>query len=184
MPVRPWDGYGAIAVSGRLEGVQIMTSAPTITTCLWFDANAEEAASFYVSIFPDSRITGVSRYGKDQPGPEGQVMVVAFELGGKPYIGLNGGPIFKFSEAISLVVNCKDQAEIDFYWDRLMAGGGAPQQCGWLKDKFGLSWQVAPSEIGEMMTKGGQKKADAVMAAVLQMIKIDLATLRNAYEAA
>jgi predicted 3-demethylubiquinone-9 3-methyltransferase (glyoxalase superfamily) len=160
-----------------------MASAPAITTCLWFDANAEEAANFYVSIFPNSRITGLSRYGKNQPGPEGQVMVISFELGGKPYMGLNGGPIFKFSEAISQVVNCKDQAEIDHYWDSLLAGGGAPQQCGWLKDRFGLSWQIVPAEIGDLMTQGGQKKADAVMAAVMQMVKLDLARMRDAYNA-
>ncbi len=115
-----------------------------ITPMLWFDNQAEEAANFYVSIFKNSRITNTARYGENMPGPAGSVMVVAFELDGQPFTALNGGPQFKFSEAISFVVDCNGQQELDYYWDKLIAGGGAPQQCGWLKDKYGLSWQVVP----------------------------------------
>ena len=157
---------------------------PQFTTCLWFDTQAEDAAKFYASIFPNSKITNVSRYGKNQPGPEGQVMIVNYELNGQSFMGLNGGPIFPPSEAYSQVVRCSDQTEIDHYWDRLLAGGGKPSQCGWLKDKFGVSWQIVPEEIGELMTTGGQKKADAVMQAVLQMVKLDLGKMRAAYNAA
>jgi predicted 3-demethylubiquinone-9 3-methyltransferase (glyoxalase superfamily) len=157
---------------------------PNFTTCLWFDTQAEDAAKFYTSIFPNSKVTNVSRYGKNQPGPEGQVMVVNYDLNGQSFMGLNGGPVFPQSEAYSQVVRCKDQAEIDHYWDKLLEGGGKPSQCGWLKDKFGLSWQIVPEEIGDLMTKGGQKKSDAVMQAVLQMVKLDLGKMREAYNRA
>lgn len=149
-----------------------------ITTSLWFDGNAEEAANFYTSIFKDAKITSVSRYGDAGPGPKGAVMVVAFELNGQSFIGINGGPQFKFSPAISLVVNCETQEEIDHYWDRLLEGGGAPQQCGWLTDKFGLSWQVVPTIIGEAMKD--PDKGNRVMAAVLKMVKLDIAEIKRA----
>lgn len=148
-----------------------------ITTSLWFDGNAEEAARFYTSIFKESKITSISYYGDAGPGPKGSVMVVGFELNGQSFIGINGGPQFKFSPAISLVVNCETQAEIDYYWDHLVAGG-APNQCGWLTDKYGLSWQIVPARLSELMKD--DQKANRVMAAVLKMVKLDLAELQRA----
>lgn len=148
-----------------------------LTTSLWFDGNAEEAATFYTSVFKDAKITSVSRYGDAGPGPKGSVMVVAFELNGQSFIGINGGPQFKFSPAISLVVNCETQDEIDLYWDRLLEGG-APQQCGWLTDKFGLSWQVVPTIIGEVMKD--PEKGNRAMAAVMKMVKLDIAEILRA----
>ncbi|WP_315837552.1 VOC family protein [Bradyrhizobium prioriisuperbiae] len=148
-----------------------------ITTSLWFDGNAEEAANFYTSIFKDSKITRISRYGDAGPGPKGSVMVVAFELNGQSFIGINGGPHFKFSPAISLMINCDTQQELDHYWDSLLAGG-APSQCGWLTDKFGLSWQVVPSIMNELMSDAD--KANRVMAAVMKMVKLDIAELQRA----
>jgi predicted 3-demethylubiquinone-9 3-methyltransferase (glyoxalase superfamily) len=148
-----------------------------ISPFLWFDSNAEEAANFYTSIFKDSKITSVSRYGEAGPGPKGSVMVVAFELNGQTFLALNGGPNFKFTPAVSFVINCETQDEIDYYWDHLVAGG-APQQCGWLTDKFGLSWQVVPAIMGELVKDA--KKAEHVMAAVMKMVKLDLAELKRA----
>lgn len=148
-----------------------------LTTCLWFDGNAEEAVDFYTSIFKDLKITHVSRYGEAGPGPKGKVMVVAFELNGQSFIALNGGPQFKFTPAISLVVNCETQAAIDHYWDSLIAGG-APQQCGWLTDKYGLSWQVVPAKIGEWMQDAA--RGQRVMTAVMKMVKLDIAELQRA----
>lgn len=153
-----------------------------ITPMLWFDDQAEDAADFYVSIFGNSRITDVSRYGDTGPGPSGRVMVVAFELDGQPFTALNGGPHFKFTEAISLVVNCRDQREVDYYWDRLLAGGGAPQQCGWLKDRYGLSWQVVPTPVIDMLKDPDTTRQQRAMGAVMKMIKIDIAEARRAYE--
>jgi len=152
-----------------------------ITPFLWFENQAEEAANFYVSIFRNSKIETVHRYGDTGPGPKGTVMTVAFELDGQPFVALNGGPQFKFTEAISFVVNCASQAEVDDYWDKLLEGG-APQQCGWLKDKFGLSWQVVPTAVIEMLTDRDPAKSQRVMAAVMKMIKIDIAQAREAYE--
>jgi predicted 3-demethylubiquinone-9 3-methyltransferase (glyoxalase superfamily) len=151
---------------------------------LWFNGNAEEAASFYVSIFPNSKILAVSRYGDSGPGPKGQVMVIHFELDGQEFTALNGGPQFHFTEAVSFVVKCRDQAELDSYWDRLMAGGGKPHACGWLKDRFGLSWQVIPEQLGRLMSQSDAKKADAVMKALVQMVKLDIAALERAAETA
>ena len=153
-----------------------------ITPMLWFDNQAEEAANFYISIFKNSKITNTARYGENMPGPAGSVMVVEFELDGQQFTALNGGPQFKFSEAISFVVDCNGQQEVDYYWDKLIAGGGAPQQCGWLKDKYGLSWQVVPAEAIEMMSDPDPVKSQRVMGAVMKMIKLDLAQLRRAYE--
>jgi predicted 3-demethylubiquinone-9 3-methyltransferase (glyoxalase superfamily) len=152
-----------------------------ITPFLWFDANAEEAVAFYTSIFHNSRTVSVSRYGDAGPGPKGQVMVMKFEIEGQEFIALNGGPQFHFTEAVSFVVNCKDQKEVDSYWDRL-AAGGQPVQCGWLRDKFGLSWQVTPTILGELMADKDPKKASRVMQAMLKMVKIDIAGLKAAYE--
>ena len=153
-----------------------------ITPMLWFDGQAEEAANFYVSVFKNASITDIARYGRNMPGVEGTVMVVSFEIDGQPFTALNGGPQFKFSEAISFVVNCQGQQEVDYYWDKLIAGGGSAQQCGWLKDKYGLSWQVVPTEAIEMMTDRDAAKSQRVMEAVMKMVKLDLAQLRRAYE--
>jgi len=152
-----------------------------ITPFLWFDGNAEEAALFYTSIFKNSKILNVSRYGDAGPGPKGSVMVVSFQLEGQQFTALNGGPQFKFSEAFSFVVNCETQKEIDEYWNKLTSGGGRESECGWLKDKFGLSWQIVPAALGKLMS-GDPKKANRVMQAVLQMKKLDIATLEEAAE--
>jgi predicted 3-demethylubiquinone-9 3-methyltransferase (glyoxalase superfamily) len=158
---------------------------PRITSCLWFDKQAEEAAEFYVSIFPNSKITNVARFPSDTPeahAKAGQVITVTFELDGKPYMGLNGGPDFKFSEAVSFIIDCDGQAEVDRYWDALLAGGGQESQCGWLKDRFGLSWQVTPRQLGELTSGPDKQKAAKVFAAMMQMVKIDVAALRAAAE--
>jgi predicted 3-demethylubiquinone-9 3-methyltransferase (glyoxalase superfamily) len=150
-----------------------------IMPCLWFDKQAEDAAKYYVSIFKNSKITHISHYGDAGPGPKGSVMVVIFQLNGEDFMGLNGGPAFQFSEAISLVARCDSQAEIDMYWEKL-SGGGSKGVCGWLKDKYGLSWQVVPAQIGELLS-GGPAKSDRVMAAVMKMTKLDLAAMQRAY---
>ena len=152
-----------------------------ITPMLWFDTQAEEAARFYTSIFDDSKIKKVTHYGDAEASgrPKGSVMTVEFEIEGQEFVGLNGGPQFKFSEAISFVVNCKTQKEIDTLWAKLTAGGGEPSVCGWLKDKFGLSWQIVPAKFWELM-EGDPKKGERVMAALMQMTKIDLETLEKA----
>jgi predicted 3-demethylubiquinone-9 3-methyltransferase (glyoxalase superfamily) len=152
-----------------------------ITPCLWFDGQAEEAAGFYVSVFPNSRVTAVSRYGDAGPGPKGSVMTIGFELDGQAFTGLNGGPMFQFTEAVSLVVNCGTQAEVDHYWDRL-SEGGEPGRCGWLKDRFGLSWQVVPTALVEMVQDRDPARSQRVMAALMQMGKLDIARLRQAHE--
>jgi predicted 3-demethylubiquinone-9 3-methyltransferase (glyoxalase superfamily) len=152
-----------------------------IMPCLWFDNNAEEAVSFYLSIFKDAKILGMTRYGDAGPGPKGSVMTVSFELRGQEYLGLNGGPRFKFSEAVSFIVKCGTQEEIDEMWERL-SEGGAKSRCGWLKDKFGLSWQIVPSFIGEMMLDQDPEKVNRVMKAVLQMDKLDIKRMKQAYE--
>jgi predicted 3-demethylubiquinone-9 3-methyltransferase (glyoxalase superfamily) len=154
---------------------------PKITPFLWFDNQAEEAAQFYVSTFKNSKIVGVTRYGEAGPGPRGSVMTVTFELGGQQFIALNGGPHFKFTEAISLSVDCKTQEEVDEFWKRLSAGG-EEGQCGWLKDRYGLSWQVNPSILGEMLSDPDPEKSKRVMAAMLKMKKIDIGRLKQAYD--
>jgi len=151
-----------------------------IVTYLWFDKNAEEAAQHYTSIFKNSKILHVSRYGDAGPGPKGMAMIVNFQLEGQEFIALNGGPQFKFTEAISLLVNCEAQHEVDELWRKLSAGG-AESQCGWLKDKFGLSWQIIPTALGKMLGDKDPKKAGRVMQAMLQMKKIELPTLERAY---
>ena len=152
-----------------------------ITPMLWFDNQAEEAAKFYTSIFRNSKIKDISRYGDIGPGPKGTVMVVSFEIDGQPFTALNGGPQFKFTEAVSFVVNCEGQEEVDYYWDRLVEGG-APQQCGWLKDRFGLSWQVVPTAAIEMLSDPDPVMSQRVMQAVMKMVKLDIGQLRKAYE--
>lgn len=152
-----------------------------ISTCLWFDDKAEEAAEFYVSIFPNSKINGTATYTDVGPGPAGSVMTVDFELDGQPFIALNGGPLFKFSEAISLVINCETQQEIDRYWERLSAGGKV-QQCGWLKDRYGLSWQVVPTLLAtEMRQTKDPVRLNRVMKVVLESVKLDIAKLKAAF---
>ena len=154
-----------------------------ITPFLWFDNNAEEAVKFYTSIFPNSKVLRTVRYGDTGPGPKGQVMIVDFEVAGQRFTALNGGPQFKFTEAISLVVNVENQAELDELWTKLLQGG-QPQQCGWLKDKFGLSWQIVPTVLAEMMTDKDPARSNRVMEAVLKMVKLDIPTLKQAYEGA
>src|SRR5438477_11398154 len=157
-------------------------ASQTITPFLWFDKQAEEAAQFYVSIFKNSKILNVSRYGDAGPGHNGSVMVVNFQLAGQEFTALNGGPLFKFSEAFSFVVNCENQQEVDEYWSKLTSGGGQESQCGWLKDKFGFSWQIVPTALGKLMSDKDPQKANRVMEARLKMKKLDIATLEEAAE--
>jgi predicted 3-demethylubiquinone-9 3-methyltransferase (glyoxalase superfamily) len=152
-----------------------------ITPYLWFDDNAEEAVNFYISIFKNSKIGTVMRYGDAGPGPKGKVMTINFELDGQEFVALNGGPQFKFTEAISLFVSCETQAEVDELWEKL-SEGGEKGPCGWLKDKYGLSWQIIPTTLMELLQDKDPRKAQNVMQAMLQMSKIDIATLRRAYE--
>jgi predicted 3-demethylubiquinone-9 3-methyltransferase (glyoxalase superfamily) len=157
-----------------------------ITPCLWFDNQAEEAARFYTGIFKNSRIGKISRYGtagyEIHHRPAGTVMTVEFELDGQTFTALNGGPAFKFNEAISLQINCETQKEVDYYWEKLGAGGDKnAQQCGWLKDKFGVSWQVVPTVLAEMVGDPDSKKSERAMQAMLQMKKLDIAELKRAY---
>ena len=157
-----------------------------IAPCLWFDDKAEEAARFYTSVFKNSKLGATTRYGaeasKASGRPEGSVMTVSFEIEGQEFLALNGGPQFKFSEAISLMVNCETQAELDKMWAALSGGGGSTSVCGWLKDKYGLSWQIVPKAMGAMMSSGDPKKLNRVMAAVMQMTKLDIAALQRAYD--
>lgn len=162
-----------------------MSTIQTISPCLWFDRQAEEAAGLYVATFPNSRITQVVRYGEAgyefHQQPAGSVMTVAFELAGQSFTALNGGPLFKFNEAISLQVHCESQQEIDHYWEKLGAGGDpSAQHCGWLKDRFGLSWQIVPQLLSQLMSDSDHQKSQRVMSAVLQMSKIDIVTIERA----
>ncbi len=154
---------------------------PKITPFLWFDDQAEEAAKFYVSVFPSSKIVSTTRYGEAGPGPRGSVMTVVFQLDGKEFIALNGGPQFKFTEAISFSVDCKTQQEVDEYWGKL-SSGGEEGPCGWLKDRYGLSWQINPTALGEMLGDPDPQKSKRVMEAMLEMKKIDIAALKKAYD--
>lgn len=154
-----------------------------ITTFLTFNNQAEEAVNFYISIFPNSRILYINRYGEGAPVPAGTVMSAAFELEGQQFTALNGGPHFTFSDGISLFVSCQTQEEVDHLWEKLSAGG-APGPCGWLKDRFGVSWQIIPTVLGELLGDPDPAKAQRVMGAMLQMSKIEIATLRRAYEQA
>ena len=152
-----------------------------ITPFLWFDDKAEEAMNFYVSIFKNSKRGRISRYGEAGPGPKGTVMVATFQLEGQEFMALNGGPHFKFTEAISLVVNCETQDEVDGFWEKL-SEGGSKGQCGWLKDKYGLSWQIVPTALGELMSDPDPEKSKRVMTAMLQMKKLDISGLKRAYD--
>ncbi|WP_327312335.1 VOC family protein [Streptomyces sp. NBC_01235] len=152
------------------------------TTCLWFDGNAEEAAHHYVSIFKNSSVGRVARYTEAGPGPVGSVVTVEFTANGQKFVALNGGPEFTFTEAISFQIDCADQEEVDYYWNKLLEGGGEPGPCGWLKDKYGVSWQVVPSVLVPMVTDPDQEKAARAMKAMLSMGKLDIAALRKAYD--
>jgi len=158
-----------------------MSTIQKISTCLWFDGQAEQAAAFYTSIFKDSKILRSARYGDAGPGPKGSVMTVEFELGDRHFLALNGGPQFKFTEAISLQVYCDTQGEIDELWTKLTAGGGEPGPCGWLKDKFGLSWQVTPTILPKLMVDPDPARTNRVMQAMMQMKKLDIARLEQAF---
>jgi len=154
-----------------------------ISPCLWFDGQAEEAAALYTSLFPNSRIERVNRSPGETPsGPEGMVLTVDFTLDGEPFIALNGGPDFQFNEAVSFSIDCEDQAEVDRYWDALIADGGEPSVCGWLKDRFGVSWQVVPKVLPQMLSSSDGPAAKRALEAMLQMTKLDVAKLREAYE--
>ena len=150
-----------------------------ITPCLWFDGNADEAVDHYLSIFPNSRRLVDSEYGEDGPGEAGSTLTVSFELDGRPFMGLNGGPVFQFTPAISFVVNCATQEQVDHYWNRLLEGG-EPSQCGWLTDRFGVSWQIVPDRLGELMGDPDPERSNRVMQAMLKMVKLDIAALEAA----
>ena len=151
-----------------------------ITPCLWFDNNAEEAMDYYTGIFKDASVVAKAYYGPGSPGPEGSLMTATFKLAGQEFMVLNGGPVFKFSQAISFLVNCETQAEIDYLWEHLSAGGEV-QQCGWLIDKFGVTWQIVPTILSDLMSDPDPAKAQRVMQAMLQMVKFDIAGLQRAY---
>jgi predicted 3-demethylubiquinone-9 3-methyltransferase (glyoxalase superfamily) len=151
-----------------------------ITPCLWFDGNAEEATKFYVSVFPNSKITEIAHYSEAGPGKPGSVLIVVFELDGVRFTALNGGPNFKFSEAVSFQIPCKDQKDVDYYWDKL-AAGGSESQCGWLKDKYGLSWQVVPTKLIELNMQGEPAKLKRMNEAMFKMKKLDIEALEKAY---
>ncbi|MGB3307348.1 MAG: VOC family protein [Thermomicrobiales bacterium] len=154
---------------------------PKITPNLWFDTQAEEAANFYVSIFENSEIRHVARYGEAGPGPEGTVVTVEFRLDGQEVLAINGGPEFTFSEAVSFAIDCATQDEVDYYWEKLTEGG-SPGPCGWLKDKYGFSWQVVPSMLGDLMRTGDPEKVNRMTKAMFQMSKLDIAQLQGAYD--
>jgi predicted 3-demethylubiquinone-9 3-methyltransferase (glyoxalase superfamily) len=153
-----------------------------IHACLWFDHQAVEAMNFYTSVFPDSRVTHVARYGEAGPRPKGSVMTVAADLAGVPFLALNGGPQIKFSEAVSFVVDCADQAEVDHYWEALAADGGETGPCGWLKDRFGVSWQIVPAELPQLIGDPDPARARRATEAMLNMTKLDIAALKRALE--
>jgi predicted 3-demethylubiquinone-9 3-methyltransferase (glyoxalase superfamily) len=177
---------GYLCPHSSAENLTMANFRTRIAPCLWFDDQGEAAANFYVGIFPDSRITAIARYGEAgreiHHRPAGSVMTVAFELDGQPFTALNGGPIFKFNEAVSLQVFCADQREIDHYWDKLSAGGDPKaQQCGWLKDKFGLSWQIVPAVLPKLMSDPDPAKTGRALSALLKMKKLVIADLERAF---
>ena len=172
----------ATGTSSKDSATPTQGTGQKITPFLWFDNQAEEAINFYTSIFKNSRIVNVMRWGDAGPGPKGSVMTATFLLNGQEFIALNGGPQFKFTEAISLFVKCESQEEVDEYWEKLLAGGGQPQQCGWLKDKFGLSWQIVPTILRELLHDKDPEKSKRVMNAMMQMVKININKLKEAYE--
>jgi len=154
-----------------------------IAPCLWFDSNAEEAVNYYVSVFKDSKVDYIGHFTNEGPAPDAPVMFIDFQINGQPFQAINGGPLFSFSEAISFSIECADQEEVDYYWNTLTADGGEPGPCGWLKDKYGVSWQVAPRVLGELLRSDDQKRAGQAMRKMLQMGKLDVAELQAAYDA-
>jgi predicted 3-demethylubiquinone-9 3-methyltransferase (glyoxalase superfamily) len=164
------------------HGKEIAMTLQKITPFLWYAREAEEAAKFYTGIFPDSRVTRVSTLPSESPsGPPGSVKVVEFELFGQSFVAMSAGPLDPFNHAVSFVVNCEDQAELDRYWNALLEGGGSPEECGWLKDRFGLSWQIIPTVLGELMADPDQAKAKRAADAMLKMVKLDIAALKKAH---
>ena len=159
----------------------ITQNTQKINPCLWFNVNAEEAVNFYISVFKNSKIDILTRYGENAPLPEGTVLTIAFQLDGQHFLALNGGPEFTFSEAISFIINCDNQEELDYFWSKL-SEGGHEVQCGWLKDQFGLSWQIVPTRLAELMKSGDTEKSGRVMQALMQMVKIDIAGLQAAFD--
>ncbi|MBA3960594.1 MAG: VOC family protein [Chthoniobacterales bacterium] len=153
-----------------------------ITPFLWFDDQAEEAVKFYGSVFKNTKVTATTYYGEEGPGEKGSVMTIAFELDGNPFVALNGGPAFKFTEAVSFAVECATQEEVDYYWEKLQAGGGKELECGWLKDKYGLCWQVVPTVLWQMLAEKDPAKFHRAMQAMMQMTKFDIARLQQAYD--
>lgn len=153
-----------------------------IAPCLWFDSNAEEAVDFYVSVFKESKIVEVGRFTDEGPAPDAPVLWIDFQINGQPFQAINGGPLFTFSEAISFAIECEDQAEVDYYWEALTKGGGEPSECGWLKDRFGVSWQVVPRVLRELLQDPDPERAGQVMRRMLQMQKLDVAELQAAYD--
>jgi predicted 3-demethylubiquinone-9 3-methyltransferase (glyoxalase superfamily) len=173
---------GSLGYGGDSHAEEVLVDK--ISPCLWFDGQAEEAARFYTTLFPNSRIVSVDRSAADTPsGREGSVISVEFNLGGRSFVGLNGGPDFKFSEAISLSIDCDDQAEVDRLWTALIENGGEPSVCGWLKDRYGLSWQVIPRQLPEMLKSSDRAAARRAMEAMLKMTKIEVAELERAFAA-
>lgn len=152
-----------------------------ITPCLWFDGNAEEAVNFYVSVFKDAKVLRIDRYGESGPDPDAPAIFIEFHINGQPFQAINGGPEFTFSEAISFSISCANQDEVDYYWDTLTRDGGEPSQCGWLKDRYGVSWQIVPRRMIELMRDPNQERAGQVMRRMLQMTKLDIAELEAAY---
>jgi two-component system sensor histidine kinase QseC len=158
------------------------TRMQKITPCLWFDGKAEEAMNFYMSVFKNAKTVNVMRYGDAGPGPKGSMLAVTFELEGQEFIGINGGPHYTFTPAISMFVKCQTQAEVDDYWEKLLAGGGKPMQCGWLTDKYGVSWQIVPTVLGDMLQSKDAAKSQRAMQAMMKMVKLDIAALKKAFE--
>jgi predicted 3-demethylubiquinone-9 3-methyltransferase (glyoxalase superfamily) len=180
---------GASALMGSLGGRYVCTMEniftmqhQKITPFLWFDNNAEDAMNFYTSIFKNSKVLGVSRYGEAGPGQRGQVMTATFQIGGMKFTALNAGPRFKFTEAISFVIDCETQEEVDYFWNKLTSDGGQESMCGWVKDKFGLSWQIVPTTLGQLFSGGDSGRTNRVMQAMLQMKKLDIKKLQEAYD--
>jgi predicted 3-demethylubiquinone-9 3-methyltransferase (glyoxalase superfamily) len=153
-----------------------------IAPCLWFDSIAEEAVNYYVSVFPDSRVLHVDRYSDVGPDPEAPVVFIEFQINGQPFQAINDGPLFTFSEAISFSIECEDQQEVDYYWNTLIGDGGEPSECGWLKDKYGVSWQVVPRVLNELLRDADRERGGRVMRRMLQMQKLDIAELQAAYD--
>ena len=171
-----------MAATNPTRNAQTEPRPQKITTFLWFDNNAEEAVNFYCSVFKNSRVLNTTHYTEVGPGKKGSVMTVDFELDGQQFAALNGGPTFKFTEAISLVVNCDTQEEVDYYWEKLSADGGQKVECGWVKDKYGLAWQVTPKILMELLQSGDGQKVDRVMRAMMTMKKIDIEDIKKAAE--